>query len=81
MERQLFQNSEAGARRSVLFAIAVATGALCPASASSVAVTGASPAFAVLLGVLGVGVLVFGGYQQGHFDQLVADDEFLWQRE
>ena len=82
MERQLFENSESGARRSVLFAITAATGALCLASATSVVVSGASPAFAVLLGALGVGVLVFGGYlQQGHFDELVEDDEFLWQRD
>ena len=82
MDQQLFENSEAGARRSVLFAITVATGPLCLASATSVAVTGASSAFAMLLGALGVGVLVFGGYlQQGHLDGLVEDDEFLWQRD
>jgi len=68
-------------RRSVLFAIAVATGALCLAAATSVVVSGASPAFAVLLGALGVGVPVFGGYlQQGYFGTLVADDQLLWRR-
>ncbi|MDS0282312.1 hypothetical protein [Haloarcula onubensis] len=82
MDSQLFDSTEAGARRSVLFAITVATGALCFASATSVVVSGASPAFAALLGALGVGVLVFGGYlQQGRFDELVADEEFLWQRD
>ncbi|MDS0259738.1 hypothetical protein NDI56_10070 [Haloarcula sp. S1CR25-12] len=78
---QFFDDSETGARRSVLFAITVATGALCLASATSVVVSGASLVYAALLGALGVGVLVFGGYlQQGHFEALVADDQLLWRR-
>ena len=82
MDSQLFDNSEVGARRSVLFAITVATGVLCIASATSVVVSGANPLVAMLLGVLGIGVLVFGGYlQQGHFDELVEDEELLWQQE
>ncbi len=81
MDQQLFDETETGARRSVLFAITVATGTLCFAAATSVVVSGASPAFAVLLGALGVVVLVFGGYlQQGHFEELVDDDEFLWRQ-
>jgi len=82
MTPQLFESSEEGARRSVLFAITVATGALCLAAATSVIVSGATLAYAALLGALGVGVLVFGGYvQQGHFDRLVEDEELLWQWE
>ena len=81
LDIELFDETEAGARRSVLFAITVATGALCFAAATSVVVSGASPAFAAVLGALGIGVLVFGGYlQQGHFDELVDDEEFLWQQ-
>ena len=81
MDRQLFEETETGARRSVLFAITVATGALCFASATSVVVSGANPVVAVLLGALGIGVLVFGGYlQQGRFDELVDDEDLLWQR-
>jgi len=81
MDSELFGDSEQDARRSVLFAITVATGALCFASATSVVVSGASPLVGALLGALGIGVLVFGGYlQQGHFDELVDDEEFLWQQ-
>jgi hypothetical protein len=81
MDQQLFDETESGARRSVLFAITVATGALCFASATSVVVSGASPIWALPLAVLGTGVLVFGGYlQQGHFEELVDDEEFLWQQ-
>jgi len=82
MDQQLFDSSETGARRSVLFAITVATGVLCIASATSVVVSGSNPLVAVLLGTLGMGVLVFGGYlQQGGLDELVNDDEFLWRQE
>jgi len=81
MDSELFGDSEREARRSVLFAITVATGALCFAAATSVVVSGASPLVGALLGALGIGVLVFGGYlQQGHFETLVEDEEFLWQR-
>ena len=80
-DSELFDSTEAGARRSVLFAITVATGALCFASATSVVVSGANPVWALPLAALGIGVLVFGGYlQQGRFDELVEDDEFLWQQ-
>ena len=82
MNRQLFDSSETGARRSVLFAITVATGALCFTAATSVVVSGANAAFATLLGAIGVVVLVFGGYlQQGHFERLVDDDQLIWQQE
>lgn len=82
MDTQLFDSTEAGARRSVLFAITAATGTLCFAAATSVVVSGASPAVAAVLGALGVGVLVFGGYlQQGQFEELVDDEEFLWRQE
>jgi len=81
MEKELFDSSETGARRSVLFAITVATGALCLTAATSVIVSGAGIPYAALLTVLGVGVLVFGGYlQQGHFDELTDDEQFLWQQ-
>ncbi|MBX0287792.1 hypothetical protein [Haloarcula salinisoli] len=81
MDQQLFDETETGARRSVLFAITVATGALCFVSATSVVVSGASTVWALPLAALGIGVLVFGGYlQQGHFEELVEDDEFLWQQ-
>jgi len=81
MDEELFDETEAGARRSVLFAITVATGALCFAAATSVVVSGASTVWALPLGALGIVVLVFGGYlQQGHFEELVEDDEFLWQQ-
>ncbi|WP_324664150.1 hypothetical protein [Haloarcula sediminis] len=82
MDRQLFDSSETGTRRSVLFAITVATGALCFAAATSVVVSGASAAFATLLGAIGVVVLVFGGYlQQGRFERLVDDDQLIWHQE
>jgi len=82
MPRQLFEGSQQGARRSVLFAIAVATGSLCLTAATSVVVSGAGPLYAVVLGALGGSVLVFGGYlQQGRFDALLADDQVLWHGE
>jgi hypothetical protein len=82
MVPQLFASTETGARRSVLFAITVATGALCLASAASVVVSGTGVLYAALVGALWVGVLVFGGYlQQGYVESLFSDEEFLWQRE
>ena len=81
MDQPLFDDTETGARRSVLFAITVATGALCVVAAMSVVVSSANPIWALPLAALGIGVLVFGGYlQQGRFDELVDDEEFLWQR-
>ena len=82
LDSQLSGDSEREVRRSVLFALTAATGALCITSATSVVVSGASPLFGVLLGALGIAVLVFGGYlQQGHFDELVDDEEVRWERE
>ncbi|WP_262180272.1 hypothetical protein [Haloarcula laminariae] len=81
MDRQLFDNSEAGTRRSILFAITIATGALCFTAATSVVVSGANAAIAALLGALGVVVLVFGGYlQQGQFEGLVNEEQGIWQQ-
>jgi len=81
MDQQLFDETETGARRSVLFAITVATGTLCFASATSVVVSGAQTVWALPLAALGIVVLVFGGYlQQGRFDELLDDEELRWQR-
>ena len=82
MDRQLFDGTKRGARRSVLFATTVATGALCFASATSVVVSGADTVWALPLAAVGIGVLVFGGYiQQGQVDSLVTDEEYLWREE
>ncbi len=78
MVPELFDSTEAGARRSVLFAITTATGALCFAATTSVIVSGTVNVWAAPLAGFGTVVLVFGGYlQQGQFEGLVGDDEFL----
>jgi len=79
MDRQLFKSTETGARRSVIFAITVATGALCLAAAASAVVSGTNLLVGVLLGAFGAGVLVFGGsLQRGYFDSLFDDQQVFW---
>lgn len=75
---QLFEANTSDRRRSILFAVAVATGFLGVAAASAVFVSVQHLATVVVLSVLSALAFVFAGFLfAGRLDALTADDELL----
>ena len=77
---QLFEANTTERRRSILFALAVATGFLGVAAGSAVLASARHLPTVVALSVLSGLAFVFAGFLfAGRLDGLTADDELLWQ--
>lgn len=77
---QLFEANTTERRRSILFAMAVATGFLGVAATSAVLVSVQHLPTVAVLSVLSGLAFVFAGFlSAGHLDGLTADEELLWQ--
>ena len=80
LETRLFEETEQGRRRSVLFAIIVATGAVCISTATiALLAPPGAPAVGVVFALVGGCLLVFGGYiHRGGVPGLFEDEQLLW---
>lgn len=77
---QLFEANTTERRRSLLFAMAIATGFLGVTAATTVVVSVRHLPTVAVLGVLSALAFVFAGFLfAGRFDSLTDDDELLWQ--